>query len=158
MFSWFHKSQNHGSLGNLRPTLENIKRKSYGTVAYGLSITILLIFLWSKNPAAVSAGIMVMAFGDGFAGLIGKQFKSPIWRVLDQQKSLIGTLTMAVIAIIVLFSINMVQEVNLESIQILAIAILSVGLEQIGPYGIDNLTVPIGVAISWNVMTQAAMT
>ncbi|ABX09763.1 diacylglycerol/polyprenol kinase family protein [Prochlorococcus marinus] len=136
-------------------TLENVKRKSYGTVAYGLSITILLILFWSKNPAAVCAGVMVMAFGDGLAGLIGQQFKSPVWRVLDQQKSLIGTLTMGCIGLIVLFSISMMQEIHLEPIQILAISLIAVGLEQISPYGIDNLTVPISVAVGWDVMTHA---
>ena len=96
-----------------------------------------------------------MAFGDGFAGLIGKQLKSPVWTVLDQQKSLIGTFTMGLIGFIVLFSINIMQEIHLEPIQILAIALLAVGLEQIGPYGVDNLTVPISVAIAWDIMAHA---
>ncbi|MCP4972958.1 MAG: dolichol kinase, partial [Prochlorococcus sp.] len=47
------------------PAVEDIKRQSYGTVAYGLAITVLLILFWPAQAAAVCAGVMVMAFGDG---------------------------------------------------------------------------------------------
>ena len=36
-----------------------------------------------------------------------------------------------------------------SSIDILTITSLAVALEQIGPLGIDNITVPVGVAFSW---------
>ncbi len=135
---------------HLIPTFENVKRKSYGTVAYGTSISLLLIFFWSKNPAAVCSGVMVMAFGDGLAGLIGKQIKSKSWEVLQQQKSLIGTLTMAITSFIVLIGINIASGFNLGLMPIFLISIAATCLEQISPYGIDNLTVPIGVAFLWN--------
>ena len=78
----------------LLPALEDINRQSYGTIAYGLSITFLLIFLWPENASAVSAGVLVMSFGDGLAGLIGRKFKSFQWTLFGQRKSFAGTLTM----------------------------------------------------------------
>ena len=65
---------------------ENIERKSYGTIAYGISITILLILFWSTKPDAACAGVLIMAFGDGFAGLIGRQIDSPSWKIFKQKK------------------------------------------------------------------------
>ena len=54
-------------------SIEQIERKSFGTIAYGLSITLLLIFFWDSQPDAVTAGVLMMAFGDGLAGLIGRK-------------------------------------------------------------------------------------
>ncbi len=132
-------------------TFEGVNRKSYGTIAYGLSITILLFLLWPKHADAVSAGILIMAFGDGLAGLIGPKLKSPAWKIFGQRKSLAGTVTMGLISIIVLTAIMMINGNNIQPVLLITIPILAVGLEQIGPWGIDNLTVPIGVAYwySW---------
>ena len=133
----------------LIPSIENIERKSYGTIAYGLSITLLIILFWPENAAAVSAGVMVMAIGDGLAGLLGKELKSKSWLILNQKKSIIGTLTMGIASVIVLLSLSIITNIPIDLIKVLAITSLAVGLEQLSYGGIDNLTVPIGVAISW---------
>ena len=133
----------------LLPALEDVNRQSYGTIAYGLSITFLLIFLWHNNPAAVSAGVLVMSFGDGFAGLIGRQLKSPSWTVLGQRKSMAGTLTMGITVAIVILALTAISGALMNPLLIIAITFLAVSLEQISPWGIDNLTVPIGIAYSW---------
>ncbi len=133
----------------LLPAMEDVNRQSYGTIAYGLSITYLLIFLWPNNAAAVSAGVLVMSFGDGLAGLIGPKLHSPDWTVFGQRKSIAGTLTMGLVGLIVLLLITTISETFPDPLLLIAIAALAVGLEQIGPWGIDNLTVPIGVAYGW---------
>ena len=132
---------------------ENIERKSYGTIAYGISISILLITFWSTKPDAACAGVLIMAFGDGFAGLIGKQIDSQSWTIFKQRKSLAGTASMALISGLVLVIWNVISGNTLNNLDIITIAFLAMGLEQIGPYGIDNLTVPIGVAIGWSYFT-----
>tara|TARA_B100000700_G_scaffold321849_1_gene421989 strand:- start:241 stop:894 length:654 start_codon:yes stop_codon:yes gene_type:complete len=133
----------------LVPSLEDIPRKSYGTIAYGLSITLLILFFWPQQASAVIAGVLVMAFGDGLAGLIGREVNSLTWKVLGQKKSLVGTLTMGLISCIVLLSITIITGQSFQPIKILSISALAVLLEQISIGGIDNLTVPIGVALCW---------
>jgi len=133
----------------LLPAMEDINRQSYGTIAYGMSITILIICLWPEHAAAVSAGVLVMSFGDGLAGLIGPKWQSPDWIILGQRKSVIGTVTMALVALIVLFLIALISGITIHPLLLIAIATLAVILEQVGPWGIDNLTVPIGVAYAW---------
>ena len=131
------------------PAMEDVNRQSYGTIAYGLSITYLLIFLWPEHAAAVSAGVLVMSFGDGFAGLIGPQLRSADWMIFGQRKSIAGTLTMALVGLIVLVLISTISGAFINPLLLIAIACLACVLEQIGPWGIDNLTVPIGVAYGW---------
>ncbi len=132
----------------LLPALEDINRQSYGTIAYGFSITFLLIFFWPEHAAAVSTGVLVMAFGDGFAGLIGRQVNSPSWTVFRQRKSTAGTLTMALMGVIVVTLISKLSGFDLHPLQILLISCIGVALEQLSLWGIDNITVPIGVTCS----------
>ncbi len=129
--------------------IEEVNRESYGTVAYAFSITFLLIFLWPDNASSVCAGVLAMSFGDGFAGLIGRQLNTPSWTIFDQKKSIGGTLTMALSVFCMLIILAAVSGVGLQPLLLLVITLLAVSLEQIGPWGIDNLTVPIGVAYGW---------
>ena len=54
------------------PAVEDVDRNSYGTIAYGIAITTLLLLFWPTRADAVSAGVLVMALGDGLAGLVGR--------------------------------------------------------------------------------------
>ena len=133
----------------LLSALEDVNRQSYGTIAYALSITFLLIFLWPENAAAVCAGVLAMSFGDGLAGLIGRQLQTPQWVIFGQRKSIAGTLTMALTVGIILILLSVFSGIAIHPLLILTITLLAVSLEQISPWGIDNLTVPIGVAYGW---------
>ncbi len=135
-------------------SIEDIERKSYGTIAYGISITLLILFFWPQNIEAITTGILVMAFGDGLAGLIGKEVKSKTWKILGQKKSMIGTFSMWIISILVLYIITLISGANVSNMEIIVIGTLATVLEQISIQGIDNLTVPIGVALAWVSITN----
>ena len=131
------------------PAVEDIDRNSYGTVAYGVSITLLLILYWPNRADAVTAGVLVMALGDGFAGLIGRRLVSARWTLMDQTKSLIGTSVMAGISYLVLTVLSISSGTGIEPLRLLAITTIAVVLEQFSILGIDNLTVPVVVSILW---------
>ena len=138
---------------NLLPAVEDVGRNSYGTVAYGFAICLLLLLFWADNPSAACAGVLVMAFGDGLAGLIGRAVRSPNWTILDQRKSIVGTTTMAITSAVVLLALVLITQSQLTPIRLIVVCTLAVGLEQLSFWGIDNLTVPLGVALSWMWMT-----
>ena len=129
----------------LLPAIEDIERKSFGTIAYGISITILLLLFWPRYASSISIGVLSMAFGDGLAGLIGKSINSPKWSILGQTKSIVGTLTMGSIVGITTLIISSTNNLGIQPLEIIAISLIATFLEQISPWGIDNLTVPIGV-------------
>ena len=129
----------------LLPAIEEIERKSFGTVAYGISITLLLLLFWPRYASSISIGILSMAFGDGLAGLIGKSINSPKWIVLGQTKSIAGTLTMSSVVAITTSTISLINHLNIQPLEIIVISLVATFLEQISPWGIDNITVPIGV-------------
>jgi phytol kinase len=83
------------------PAIEDVNRHSYGTIAYGASISLLLLLFWDRQPIAAVAGVLVMAIGDGLAGLLGPLVTSPSWQVFQQRRSLVGTAVMALASLLV---------------------------------------------------------
>jgi len=133
----------------LFPTIEDVERKSYGTLFYCLSLFILIYLFWDKDPYALISGFFIMTFGDGLAGLIGKSFKSKSWIFFKQKKSLYGTITMFLTSLIVVSSIGYSQQ-NSLNLNYFTIAFISTLLEQFSVLGIDNLIVPISSALFFN--------
>ena len=134
---------------NLFPTIEDVDRKSYGTLFYCLSLFILIYLYWNKDPASLIAGFFIMTFGDGFAGLIGKNFESKSWIFFKQKKSFLGTMTMFLTSLIVIFGLSYFQKYPFD-INFFTIALISTLLEQFSILGIDNFIVPISAAFCFN--------
>ena len=137
----------------LLPAVEDVGRHSYGTIAYGASITLLLALLWPQQPLAVAAGVLVMAAGDGLAGLVGPLVRSPRWRLLGQSKSLAGTACMAVVSLMVLVGLAALAGITEHAapglVALLGIAATATALEQLSSWGLDNATVPLATALLW---------
>ena len=133
----------------LFPTIEDVERKSYGTLFYCLSLFILISLFWDKDPPSLIAGFLIMTFGDGLAALIGKNFNSKSWLFLNQKKSLLGTMTMFSTSLIIILSLGYLQSYDLN-LNFIAIALIATALEQFSLIGIDNFTVPITSAICFN--------
>jgi len=131
----------------LLASIEDVGRFSYGTVAYGASITILLAFFWPQRADLVCAAVLTMALADGLAGLLGANFSSHRWQIFGQTKSIIGTATMALVTLLVIALLLP----NLPWHVVIAIATSATLLEQFSWAGLDNLTVPllVGVMGAW---------
>jgi phytol kinase len=142
----------------LLPAVEDVGRHSYGTVAYGGSITVLLALYWPLLPLPVAAGVLVMACGDGLAGLVGPALRSPRWRLLGQGKSLAGTACMAIASLAVLLALLALAQASGQPAPawpaLLLIAAIATALEQLSGYGIDNLTVPLTTALLWQQLSN----
>ena len=135
----------------LFPIIEDIDRKSFGTLFYCSSLLILISIFWDKDPISLFAGVFIMTFGDGLAGLIGKNFISKSWFFLNQKKSLIGTITMFLVSLIITLSLAYFGGYEI-SLFLPLIALLATLIEQFSFAGIDNLCVPIISSIAFNLL------
>lgn len=140
------------------PAIEDVDRRSYGTIAYGASITMLLWLYWPAQPVAVCAGVLVMALGDGLAGLIGPLVSSWSWSVWGQRKSVLGTGAMGTASLVVLFALQAVAKAQglaaPPALVLLAITAAAVLLEQCAVLGLDNFTVPVAVGWLWSSLAR----
>ena len=134
----------------LFPIIEDVDRKSFGTLFYCISLFLLIFLFWEKDPYSVLAGSFIMTFGDGLAGLIGTNLKSKSWFFLKQKKSLFGTVTMFLTSLLVVCSLGYIQQYTFN-INFLFIAFIATVLEQFSIIGIDNLLVPLASAIYFNI-------
>ena len=135
----------------LFPAIEDIERKSYGTLFYCLSLFVLIFLYWNKDPTSLVIGFLIMTFGDGFAGLIGKNFKSKNWIFFKQTKSLLGTITMFITSLAVLVSVGYFGGYSFN-VYFISLALLATILEQFSFLGIDNFIVPITSAICFHLL------
>lgn len=139
--------------------IEDVGRSSYGTIAYGASISLLLALFWPQQPAAVSAGVLVMALGDGLAGLVGSSFRSAGWSLLGQRKSLLGTATMAAVSLAVLLGLAVWMGGSGQPAPglpaLLLMALVATLLEQVAVGGLDNFSVPVVTGVLWSLTTPA---
>ncbi len=131
------------------PSINSIGRKSLGTLFYAISIGVLAGIFWESQPQYTAIGILVMAWGDGMAAIIGQRWGIHQYQVLAISKSWEGSLAMAatsylVTSLILLFSSgNHWQTWLISAIA----ALVATSLEAFSKWGIDNLTVPLGTAI-----------
>ncbi len=132
------------------PSINSVGRQSLGTFFYAVSIGVLAQWFWSMGqPQYLVIGILVMAWGDGMAAIIGQRFGQHSYTVLGVKKSWEGSLTMMgvsfVVSSIVFFWVGVpILTVGVVS---LMIAIAAMTLEAFSKLGIDNLTVPLGSAV-----------
>lgn len=128
------------------PGVNSVGRKSLGTFFYSISIGILTAIFWQLNlPHYGVIGILIMAWGDGLAAIIGQKFGKHPYLILGNTKSWEGTLTMLLVSYaivsIVLFS---VQGNTWQTWVVgIPVTIAATAVESIAQWGLDNLSVPL---------------
>ncbi len=131
------------------PSVNSVGRKSLGTFFYAVSIGTLIAWFWPLNqPQYAALGILIMAWGDGLAAVIGQNFGKHPYEVWGMKKSWEGSLTMCLVSYIICSLILLVVQGNIWQTWVVAIpvALAATALETLSKVGIDNLTVPLGSA------------
>jgi len=128
------------------PMLNSVGRKTLGVFYYAVSITCLVAWFWSINlPEYAVVGVLVMAWGDGLAALVGQRWGKHRYEFMNNKKSWEGSLAMLIIGYVVTaFVLAIANGMSLSTWLIpLPVAIVATTLEAISPGGTDNLTVPL---------------
>jgi phytol kinase len=131
------------------PGVNSVGRKSYGTFFYAVSMGLLIAIFWPlQHPEYAAIGILVMAWGDGLAAIVGQRWGRHPYKIFGNSKSLEGSATLLLISYIVTTIILYVANGNLPIVWLVGIpvAIVAVILESISQFGIDNITLPLGAA------------
>jgi dolichol kinase len=134
---------------------------SVGTVLYPLSVALLLATCWEPGWRAVgAAGVLVMAYGDAAASLVGRRFGRRTYRVAGHPRTLEGSVAMAAVgwlSILLAFALlGRVPEGGLASsalsggllLAAAAAALVATLAEAVSLYGVDNLLVPVATALT----------
>ncbi len=134
---------------SILPGINSVGRQSLGTFFYAISIGVLVAWFWPLHqPQYAALGILVMAWGDGLAALIGQQFGKHPYQIWGIKKSWEGSLTMALVSYAVSSLILCSVQGNVWQTWLvsLGVAVVATALEAFSKLGIDNITVPLGSA------------
>lgn len=140
---------------DLIKVMEREEQDGFGTVYYALALLILSILSFGiyKNPTLGLIPTLVMAYGDGFAAIVGKHLKSKRYKLSDTKKSFAGSLTMFFIALILiggyLFFVNgsvFWTSAHWPLISVM-MAFVVTAVEAFSGKGWDNITVPISTVL-----------
>ncbi len=128
---------------------EKDQKDGLGTVYYALSLFILAIYTFGilKRPEIGLCAILVMGYGDGLAGIIGKTVKSLPYQIGKTKKTIAGSSTMFFVSFCILAIFLCSIQADLWMLKSILIAISVTALEAISVKGTDNIIVPIYTAL-----------
>ena len=119
-----------------------------GTVYYAVSMSLMALASLIDQRFILPFGlaVFVTSLGDGFAGLIGGLVKKHNPKIY-KQKTLVGAIANFVLSTATALAFMMIfEDMGLTPTLCLVIGALSVGIELISGFGLDNITLPLLVA------------
>ena len=137
---------------DLIKVMERDVQDGLGTVYYAISLLILVIVSFGvyKETSLGLIPNLVMAYGDGLAGLLGRMIKSKRYKLSDTKKSVAGSITMFVISTLLIggYLLYWHKEIFWSTPHWPLVAVLIgfaiTAIEAISEKGTDNITVPLG--------------
>ncbi len=132
--------------------MEREQQDGLGTVYYAIALLILAIVSFGiyQKPILGLVPNLVMAYGDGFAAVVGKWIKSKTYQIGETKKTLAGSITMFAISLICIGGF-LIATTTFALWQIIVISIVMASIativEAISGKGIDNISVPISMLI-----------
>ena len=120
-------------------TIERTDGNHFGTIYFALAITAILTIAYFRPDFYLPSGIAVMCltFGDGFAALIGYNFKS---RKIYKNKSLYGFLAAFAATVVSLFVFRSFYATELNPAHILLLGCVTAIFELVD-WGLDNFSI-----------------
>jgi phytol kinase len=143
------------------PGVNSVGRKSLGTFFYAVSIGVLTAIFWPLQlPYYAVIGILIMAWGDGLAAIIGQKYGKHPYTIVGNTKSWEGTLTMLIVSYTIVSIVLLSVQGNIWQTWVVGIpvAIAATAVESIAQWGLDNLTVPLGGAGLAYILNQLLIT
>lgn len=126
-----------------------VKRRSWGDLIG--PATIVVLALLEPSPTVFAAAVLHISLADGFAAVIGSTYGTRSkYKILWNTKSITGTITFWLASFSILvwgMVLNPGEFGDLALPVLLWLPLMTAFLENISPYGFDNLFVPLLVAV-----------
>ena len=132
---------------NIFQAIHSVQRPTWGEVYFAFVVGLLTFVTHSKGIYA--AGLLQMSLADGMAAIVGVEYgvkRGKKYLVLGYPKTIIGTVTFFLISLAILFGYS-ADGSMLSLAYVVAIAAGATALENVAVAGLDNLLVPLMVAV-----------
>jgi phytol kinase len=126
--------------------IHSVQRPTWGELFFALAVGLCAVVTHDKWIYA--AALLQMSLADGLAAIIGVKYGNPFkYTVFKHAKSVAGTLTFLVVSLAILLAFNHWGDEPLSLSYILLVSVIASGLENLASLGLDNLLVPLFVAL-----------
>ena len=133
-------------------------RVSYGTVYFPIAFTLLVVMFWDRNLVIFVVSMLILAFSDTAATIVGERIQSGRKFVLwHDKKSLPGSLAFFITTVVVIFfaypiysALGNIHDLPLQHLAGMAIftGLISTVAEAVSKRGSDNLTLTLAAGLS----------
>lgn len=126
--------------------IHSVQRPTFGEVFFALTVGLLTFITHSKGVYA--AALLQMSLADGFAAIFGTRYgRENKYHIMGHTKSIAGTATFMVVSLVILLGYSAWSVAGLHVPVIVFAAVSAALLENISPFGLDNLVVPLFVGL-----------
>lgn len=150
LFIGIYLSHHFGIFGSIH----HVKRSTTGELFYPISIGIIALL---EPPAWVfAAAVLHMAIADGLAALVGSHYgKTNQYKIAGHVKSVAGSAAFflasaSIITVVFIFNLSMIGPAGI--IILICLPLLVTLIENFFVGGIDNVLVPLSVAITLDIL------
>jgi phytol kinase len=126
-------------------SLHNVERRTLGEVFYPLSVAILAVFCLPDQTMIFQISILVLAFSDGMAGLVGELWDYRPVIMFRNKKSMGGSICFFVVTCLLFCFFHGFYTELLPGI--IAASLFLTIIEFVLVYGFDNLALPLATAL-----------
>ena len=148
-------------------SMHSTERPTYGTVFYPLAFFILVVLLWQNNPLILVTTILILAFADALAAIVGENLKkAKEFFLAAEKKSVQGSAAMFAATLVITFACLFIfKKLHTGEITVfvalwiaMAVALFATVCEAVSVSGSDNLTMPLGAAFVMHYMLHHSQT
>lgn len=131
----------------LLSSIHSVKRKTWGELFFPLGIALCAVI--TDSPWVFLAALLHVSLADGLAAIVGSRYiKKHGYKVLKQQKTLVGTLTFFNASLfITLLVVVLAPELQGNVLVVMVVPLVATIAENVGLYGSDDLLVPAIVTV-----------
>jgi phytol kinase len=125
--------------------IHSVQRPTLGELYFALAVGLMTYV--TQNKWIYMAALLQMSLADGFAAVMGVRFGRQSYLMFSHRKTLVGSLTFFVVSLAILTAYAQLAVVHLSPIFIIGAAALAAVIENFGVAGLDNLLVPLVIAV-----------
>lgn len=125
--------------------IHSVQRPTLGEIYFALAVGIVAII--TQDKWIYMAALLQMSLADGLAAIVGIRYGKQSYLVFGHRKSIMGSSAFFVVSLLIVIGYAQLSGVSLGWVSLLGLAALTTVIENVGVKGLDNLLVPVLVAV-----------
>ena len=126
--------------------IHSVQRPTWGELFFAVAVG--GVTLVTHNKYIYMTALLQMSLADGLAAVVGVRYGlGHAYKVFRHTKTFIGSLTFFVVALLLLVIYQHTGNASLAPLSLVGLAVIATLIENCGVAGLDNLLVPVAVAL-----------